>query len=99
MWNTIGRGGCLDENQKDYSWFWSSDGDFNTVKKECESTRNCVGLEWGEWNPKGVVIVDANGTGAEELVHVSTGTGPIASSSLGFHASASCYAYSCNKRE
>ena len=108
MWNTIGRGRCLDSNQKEYSWFWSQyKGDFNTVKKECESTKNCVGIEWGEWSYcafsycdyYGIVLIDANGLGAKELVHVSTGTGPITSSDPGHHTSATCYAYSCKKRE
>ena len=99
MWNTIGRGVCLDSNRKGYSWFWSSDGDFNTVKKECKSTKKCVGIEWGEWNSKALVLIDANGLGTEELLHVSIGAGPITSSNPGSHVSATFYAYSCSECE
>ena len=94
LWATIGRGGCLDSNQNGYSWFWSSKGDISTLKTECEATKNCLGVEWGAWNPKGLIIVDANSSRTEALVHVGNGTGSIASADPSFHVGATLLFYS-----
>ena len=99
-WTTVGDGCCLDSNQNAYSWYWSSDGDLTTLKKECELQNNCVGIEWGEWNPKGLILIDtvkSNGSGTQILHHVEQqgGKGTISSSGHPCHEKATCYAYKC----
>ena len=91
----IGFGGCLDINENQYSWFWSSATDVSRLKKECESTENCVGVEYGEWPSKGLILVDSNGSGKHTLVYDDIGSGPIESSNPSFNAMAACYAYNC----
>ena len=57
-----------------------------------------VGIEWGEWNPKGLILVDTDkSNGTQILHHVQQlgGRGPILSSGHPCHEKAICDAYKC----
>ena len=93
VWTTIGDGSGLDSNHNAY---WSWNGDLIKLKRECESENNCVGIEWGEWNPKGLILVGkSNGTQILHHVQQHGGRGPIWSSGHPCHEKAICYAYKC----
>ena len=91
----MGVGGCLDSNKDTYMWLWSPANDVSKLKKECESTENCVGLEYGEWKNFGLILVNHNISGRRTLVYEDVGSGPIESSDPSLRVMAACYAYKC----
>ena len=96
-WRRLGKGGCSDENNKQYSWYYSKVGNFKSAKTECMLHINCLGIMWGKWDRKGLILVDAAGvdekySGSKQLDHVDKGKGPIVALGL-WHPDSTCYTY------
>ena len=92
---------CGDSNRQEYSWYSSLNGNLSSAKRECELHENCVGIQWGVWNSKGLILVDGSRLAGvdgdtysrnKKIEHVNKGIGPIVTVG-NRHTASTCYAY------
>ena len=92
-WTTVGPGCCLDSTGSGYSW-WFAEGDLDVIKQKCELYENCVGVEYGEWNNKGLVLIDGPAVDGQSFNHEDVGTGRISKSKGDTcHKGAICFSF------
>ena len=59
-----------------------------------ELLENCVGVEYGEWGTKGLVLIDGPAVDGQSFNHEDVGTGRISKSHAGnCHKHAICYTF------